>query len=276
MVQNNTDEEGANQLLLDAWKQDNDRLKEALDAQAQDDLRIQEEIDLAAHEEEDRQRTQKEQEEESERRELEKKKLKMKDFDQGTMVDDFITPRPSSYALNKLESFEYVELWYFTPEGCLDATESQRSQADDTFSLAKVGESLALRQLSAVKASRNAIKDADLTWKQMMMGKVMFLQHAQEASWPASHLNSLARFFVNLEIHPYRLRPYGERSLTLYQAKVRRNWHDKLKHNQGFNISIINKNLLQSISSEVMDKAHLDGIREVSNPCPYLVDLNAD
>ena len=47
MVQNNTDE-GANQLLLDAWKQDNDRLKEAWDAQAQDNLRIQEVIDLAA------------------------------------------------------------------------------------------------------------------------------------------------------------------------------------------------------------------------------------
>src|ERR1700676_805254 len=120
MVPNDTDEEGANQLLIDAWKQDNDRLKEAWDAQVQDNLRIQEENDLAAREEEDRQRTQKEQEEESERRELEKKKLKMKDFDQGTMVDDFITPRPSSYALNKLESFEYVELWYFTPEGCLD------------------------------------------------------------------------------------------------------------------------------------------------------------
>ena len=71
---------------------------------------------------------------------------------------------------------------------------------------------------------------------------------------------------MNLEIHPFRLRPHGEKALTLYQAKVRRNWHDKLKHNQGFNISIINETLLQSILMEVLDKVHLDGIREVSTP----------
>ena len=135
---------------------------------------------------------------------------------------------------------------------------------DDTFSLAKIGDSLALRQLSAVKASRNAVKDADLTWERMMMGKVLFLRHAQEAGLPENHLTSLACFFVNLEIHPFRLCPYGEKALTLYQAKVRHNWHDKLKHNQGFNISIINETLLQSISTEVLDKVHLNGIREVS------------
>ena len=175
IAQNNLDDEGAKQLLADAWKQDNNRMKEAWERQVQDNLHLQEEADCIAHEEEERQQTQKEQEEEIERCELEKKKPKMKEFDHGTMVDDFITPRPSTYALNKLETFEYVKLWYFTPEGCLDATESQRSQADDTFSLVKVRESLALRQLSAVKSSHNAVKDMDLTWKQMMIGKVLFL-----------------------------------------------------------------------------------------------------
>ncbi|KAF8512612.1 hypothetical protein BU17DRAFT_53962, partial [Hysterangium stoloniferum] len=138
------------------------------------------------------------------------------EFDHSTMVDDFITPRPSTCTLNKLEAFEYVERWYFTPEGCLNAAESQRSQADDIFSLAKVGDSLALRQLSAVKASCNAVKDADLTWDQMMMGKVLFLHHVQEVSWPKNHLTSLAHFFINIEIHPFCLCPYGEKTLTLY------------------------------------------------------------
>jgi hypothetical protein len=263
-AQNNIEEAAATLVLVNAWRQHNDVLKEAWDRQVQEDERLQAENDRAAQDEDERQRLRREQEEEVERQELEKKKPKMKSFDNGSMVEDFISPRPSSYALNKLESFDYVELWYFTPEGCQEALDSQRSQTDDAFSLTKVGDSLALKQLAAVKASRSAVKDSDLTWAQMMMGKVLFLQHVQDTNWPESHLKSLARFFVNLEIHPYRLRPHGERVLVLYQAKVRRNWHDRLKRDQGFNIAIINESLVQSISSEVLDRAKLDSIREVS------------
>jgi len=263
-AQNNIEEEAAKQLLVDAWRQHNDVQKEAWDRQVQEDERLQAENDRVAQDEDERQRLQREQEEEVEKQEIEKKKPKMKNFDSGSMVDDFISPRPSSYALNKLESFDYIELWYFTPDGFQDAVESQRSQTDDAFSLTKVGDSLALKQFAAVKASRSAVKDSDLTWTQMMMGKVLFLQHAQDLNWPEIHLKSLARFFINLEIHPYRLRPHGEKVLILYQAKVRRNWHDRLKRDQGFNIAIINESLVQSISSEVLDRAKLDSITEVS------------
>ena len=55
----------------------------------------------------------------------EKKKLKMKDFDDATTVGNYIAPRPAQYALRRIEDFEYVELWYFTPEGCSDATQLQ-------------------------------------------------------------------------------------------------------------------------------------------------------
>jgi hypothetical protein len=57
---------------------------------------------------------QREAEEEAERQEAKKKKPKMNSFDVNAMVDDFITPHPSTYVLNKLESFEYIKLWYFT------------------------------------------------------------------------------------------------------------------------------------------------------------------
>ena len=62
---------------------------------------------------------------EEERAEGEKKKLKMKDFDDATTVGNYIAPRPAQYALWRIEDFEYVELWYFTPEGCSDATQLQ-------------------------------------------------------------------------------------------------------------------------------------------------------
>ena len=161
------------QRLTDTWNQQKNRHIEAWNQQLIDDLRAQEELKHQQRQEEDERRAQREVEEEAERHE--KKKPKMNGFDVNITVDDFITPWPATYALNKLESFKYIELWYFTQEGCLDALENHCFQTEDT---------LALKQLSAVKASRNAIKDADLTWQQMTMGRICFLQHASAANWP--------------------------------------------------------------------------------------------
>ena len=189
----------------------------------------------------------------------------MKDFNDNTAVADFIIPRPATYALNKLETFEYVELWYFTQEGCVDAMECQRSQNDDAFGIIKTGDTVALKQLAPVKAWRNAVKDADLTWRQMSMGRISFLQHAEEAQWPPRHISALAKFFVQLEIHQLRYRHHGEKAIIIYQVGMRRNWHDKLKHDIGFNISIINETLMQNIYDDVLKKIQLEGVREVSH-----------
>ena len=74
---------------------------------------------------------------ENEWKENEKKKPKMNNFDKNAMVNDFIGPCPSVYALCRLAEFEYAELWYFTQEGCVDAMH-QRTQNEDSFSLTKV------------------------------------------------------------------------------------------------------------------------------------------
>jgi hypothetical protein len=251
------------QHLTDTWNLQKNCCVEAWNQQLLDDLRAQEELKHQQHQEEDEQRAQREAEEEVERHEAEKKP-KMNGLDVNTMVDDFITPRPATYALNKLESFEYIELWYFTQEGCLDALENHCFQTKDTLGFTKVGDTLALKQLSAVKASHNAIKDADLTWWQMTMGRICFLQHASAANWPSSHIKSLAKFFLNLEIHPTRNHKHGESILLIYQVRVRRNWHDQLKCNTGFNIGIINNSLLQAISEEFWDSLRAEGFREVS------------
>jgi hypothetical protein len=261
--------EEAIQHLTDAWTQQNNHRREAWKQQVQDDLRIQEEVEHQQRKEEAEQVAQREAEEEAERQEAERKKPKMNSFDVNTTVDDFITPCPSTYTLNKLESFEYIKLWYFTQEGCLDAHENHRFQTEDALGFTKVGNTLALKQLSAVKASRNAIKDIDLIWCQMMMGKICFLQHASTVGWPSSHIKSLAEFFLNLEIHPTRNCQHGEKILLIYQARVHRNWHDQLKRNTGFNIAIMNNTLLQSISDKFWDSLQAGSFKEVWNPIPY-------
>ncbi|KAG1903868.1 uncharacterized protein F5891DRAFT_1184813 [Suillus fuscotomentosus] len=127
--------------------------------QAEEDARIlQERLE--------RENTEKEAEQLEEQRKAEKKKPKINDFDAGAIVADVIIPRPSQYAIQKIKSMEYVELWYFSPDGCREASITSRStsDSDDAFGFAKVDGMVALKTLASFKASSKALQDHDLSW----------------------------------------------------------------------------------------------------------------
>ena len=199
-----------------------------------------------------------------ERAEGEKKKLKMRDFDEATTVGNYIAPRPAQYALRRVEDFDYVELWYFTPEGCSDATQLQLTLHDDTFGLTKVDDLVALKSISSLKASKNVVPDAELSFRQVSMAKNAFIPLMTKYQWSEKAINAFAQLFTQLELHPLRQREFGERALITYQARVRREWHDQLKLGSAFNIGILNEDLLQAIYRELLDKAQLQSLSEVS------------
>src|SRR5271156_2635622 len=203
---------------------------------------------------------------EEDRDDVEKKKPKMRDFDDATTVGNYIPPRPAQYALRRIEDFEYVELWYLSTEGCSDATQHQLTQADDTFGLAKVDDMVTLKSFSSIKASKNVVPDAELSFRQMSMAKNAFIPLMAKYQWSQKAITAFAQLFTQLELHPLRQREFGERALITYQARVRREWHDQLKLGSAFNIGIINENLLQSTYKELLDQAQLLSLNEVSLP----------
>ena len=201
---------------------------------------------------------------------VEKKKAKMKDFDDVVTVGNYIAPRPAQYALRRIEDFEYVELWYFTSEGCSDATQHQLTQYDNMFGLTKVNDMVALKSVSSLKASKNVVPDAELSFRQMSMAKNAFIPLMSKHHWSDKAINAFAQLFTQLEMHPLRQREFGERALITYQARVRREWHDQLKLGSAFNVGLINEDLLQSIYKELLDKAQVLSLKEVSLPRFYL------
>ncbi|KAF8837037.1 hypothetical protein BDN67DRAFT_1014187 [Paxillus ammoniavirescens] len=142
-----------------------------------------------------------------ERKEAEKKKLKMNDFNKMSSVPSVIIQRPSQYALQKLSTFDFVDLWYCSPTGCTEATRNNRANADDT------------------------IKDHELTFEVFLQAKNNFLFYAKNALWPPKHLDALAEFFWNIETHPMRSNPNGNTIVLTYVLRVQCNWHDDLKAN---------------------------------------------
>jgi len=243
------------QIRIAAWEE---RLRNQQEAEA---LQAQQH-----REEEEARQAEEEKLAEAERKELEKKKPKINDFDDDRMADSVIMARPSPFALNKLKNFEYIELSYFTPEGCATAAEESRATADEAFGLTKLDGFVALKPVASFRASKYVTKDKDLSWRQMTMGKNSMLHHMNKLGWPEKHVNALAHFYFILEDHPMRMRPDGDRILIIFQAALRREWHDALDRNEGFNISKINPDTLRTVADEYYDNKRMEGRNEVRVP----------
>ena len=258
-------DEQAVQQLTAAWNQTHAQDVEAWNQQIQANVAEQAEQQRLMEEEADTCRREEERQEEEERREQEKKKPKINDFDENKMVGDYVAPRPSQFAISKLKSFNYVELWYFTAEGCTKAHELNRVLPDDAYGLTRLDDVVALKPVASFKASRNVIPDADLTWRQLNMGKNTMLRYMEICEWPRKHIDAFTLFYFNLEIDEMRLRTHGERILLAYQAIVRRQWHEDLTRGKGFNIAAVNQKLLSSVADEVWDSIRTESIKQISN-----------
>ncbi|KAF8141014.1 hypothetical protein K438DRAFT_1636460 [Mycena galopus ATCC 62051] len=241
--------------LTAAWQTDWDAKKIAWDQQEIADKAVRDAATQAANDEATRKQAELDAEAAAEKREADKKKPKLNDFDSSRGISDAIAPRPSAFALRKLERFEYIELWYFTREGCDDAAASaaNRTINEDAFALTKVDDVVGLRPASSFSASRKVVKDIDLTWDQLSFAKNSMLSHMTKLAWPAKHVESLADFWYSLETHPTRSLLHGDRIVLTYQSEVRIEWHDCLRRDQGFNIASINDNLMRRASDKVWD-----------------------
>ncbi|KAF8216350.1 hypothetical protein K438DRAFT_1953303 [Mycena galopus ATCC 62051] len=227
--------------LTAAWQTDWDAKKIAWDQQEIADKAVRDAATQAANDEATRKQAELDAEAAAEKREADKKKPKLNDFD--------------TFALRKLERFEYIELWYFTREGCDDAAASaaNRTINEDAFALTKVDDVVGLRPASSFSASRKVVKDIDLTWDQLSFAKNSMLSHMTKLAWPAKHVESLADFWYSLETHPTRSLLHGDQIVLTYQSEVRIEWHDCLRRDQGFNIASINDNLMRRASDKVWD-----------------------
>ena len=117
------------------------------------------------------------------------------------MVGNYIAPRPAQYAIQQIEDFEFVELWYFTTEGCADALQHQYTQNDNTFCLSKADSMLTLKSVSSLKTSKNVIPDAELTFWQMSMAKNTLIPLMNKYDWTEKSIRAFAQFWTQLEVH---------------------------------------------------------------------------
>jgi len=181
-----------------------------------------------------------------------RKKIAFPDFDLNAVIPSQVPHGPSQYAIGKIEAMEYVELWYFTTEGCRE-TRKTTPIAADTYSPPNTDSGLALQPITATKASPNAVDDEHLSWEQIMTARHNIIATASRAGWPDKHVRSLAELYIVLESRGAT--GSSTRALILYQAVVRRQWHAAMKgRGTPFNVAKINEELLDRLNNQIRDQ----------------------
>ncbi|KAG2029158.1 hypothetical protein BDR03DRAFT_881687 [Suillus americanus] len=241
--------------LVEAWNADHDARVAEWNQDREAEARVLAEAERARTMQENDECIQREAEAEKERLEGEKKKLKMNSFDHASSVGNYLNPCPAQYAIQKLTNFEYVELWYFSPEGCKDALKFLCLVADNDLSITRTDDQLTLQPTSAFKASKAALADHELSFSIFLRAKNLFLVQISKAKWPQPNIDALSLFFWHLENHSIRNNSdIGDMVILTYASRVRQDWHDRLKRDEGFNIGNINENLIRTINEELWDK----------------------
>lgn len=190
------------------------------------------------------------------------------DFDVKTMVSDRVPHNPGQYAVGRIADMEYVELWYFTTEGCKEASTAAPTTTDNTFSILSTASGLALQSTKATKASRNAINDEHLTWEQIMTARHTLIATASKVGWPQKHTLAHAQFYINLE--GLKAAGYNPRALILYHAVVRRQWHETMcGQGDPFDLSNINEKLLVKLENQIRDHDQEELQKKASNLIRY-------
>ncbi|PPR06681.1 hypothetical protein CVT24_012976 [Panaeolus cyanescens] len=253
--------ETARQLRVEQWNQqeaerlEQERLRLA-EAEAERVRREEEAAARAAKEKEERER------DEREKRGGERK-VKVNPLAKGKKVDTTYIARPTQYALQRIKSFDYVELYYFTPEGCENGAKEDKSTGDCAVAASRIDDKIVLQSVSALKASSKVVEDAKLNWGQVLVAQTLLLEQMEKAEWPAELILSLRTFFYELSNDSMHRREMGPEAIILYQAQVRREWWDALKSPAGeaFDIGIINRDRLEQIYTENLSRKYLREVK---------------
>ncbi|KAE9395166.1 hypothetical protein BT96DRAFT_1044961 [Gymnopus androsaceus JB14] len=239
----------------------NTRTLQAWEAQLEVDRR-EEEICLRTAEETQKQL---EKEAEKEKAEEEKKCFRPPPMDQKASVPTNPQASPLPFALEKMQKYDYVELWYFGMEGCEEARLNSFVDSTTGYSFSAIGEdaaTVALRPLSTLTKLSKAIPDDLLSFTQLSIAKTLYVQTMTELGWPADYCRAWAHFYTILENHRFGCyEPHGEQVLVKYHAQVKRDWHRLILAKKAvFNVAIINEELIARIEDDVLRQMRLENM----------------
>ncbi|KAG9310696.1 hypothetical protein JVU11DRAFT_9290 [Chiua virens] len=182
--------------------------------------------------------------------------------------DTFIPPQ---HAINKLKKGEHVPPYYFTNRGIQEAEEEAPNLDDDVLTLTRMDEGGPIWQSSAaVKAKACKVPDENLTWEEFSEATYCMLHWMTLQDRPRQRTDMTGKFWLALQGHTFRHGQceYGKKALLVYQARIRRQWHQTIATPEVFSLMPLNEYRPITIQKELRDVA-------VNNQIETLRKLNA-
>lgn len=244
------DDEWAASQLLNAWEEDIQTRQAAWEEAAA---------------QEDRERAEAEAErlrEEGEARKAEdkKKKARFPPIAPGSLPPKDSGSRPCDRAITKLKNREFMELWFFTFDGCRITTDATMHDEDNALSVIQEDGRIQLHRSSSTASYRHlVVPDELLTWKDILHGKTIFLEQIAKHKWPPEYLKMFTDFYCKLEIRSElrQTHGHGEKILIRYHARARREWFTT-----PFDISTINEEWMVEAHQEMWDSVLMQNIQK--------------
>ncbi|KAG1762823.1 hypothetical protein EDD22DRAFT_822991 [Suillus occidentalis] len=247
MITANVTEVQAAETLRNTWVLTNEDLCLQWREQVAEDERLSAERKRAADEEAERERLALQLEENTARADEKKKNCSK----HSTII---LRPRPfandeealvSEFALRKIDSGKYVELYYWTNQGLDDALTNYRTRDDDSM-VPSIGEDGSTVWVSAAtsKPAAGVIADRDLSPVDFAQAILRIMAAIEERDWTKQRVLMLVQFWGAIMLHRYWNSNdlLARRAILLYQEEQRRAWHSAiLSSNGAWDISIIDE-----------------------------------
>lgn len=255
LVNANTTEEAAIQLLKGIWSAGNeaDKIRWQTQLDEEEALRV-EQLRLQTEAEDLRAQAQVAEAEAIRKEDLKKNKSKyipIPDRDIPAVTPVFA----SNYAVRKMEKGLYVELWYYTNAGLDEALRNSNTTDDEAMVMLRLPNGTTSWVPAAAARTASAVTDdKNILWEDFCQAAPRMIVAMEEADWPSERVSMLAKFWGNLQIHELRSSrdPLDQKTLIVYQAEQRRLWHLAITSPQGaYNLSRINEDILRKTREKV-------------------------
>lgn len=123
---------------------------------------------------------------------------------------------------------------------------------------------------AAARSKNSVINDEDLSWPHFDEAAHHMLEAMKENGWDDQCVNAHLQFWMTLSAHEWKngADEISKKSLLIYQACVRRRWHDTLGSTKAFNLCHLNMDLLSNIRSELVHKTAISQIAQMKTVRP--------
>lgn len=165
---------------------------------------------------------------------------------------------PCQYAVRKMKSGDYCELFYFMNASLEEAERTSFTAEEDALVMLPTADGL--HKWIPAGAARDpkvqVTKDENLTWEQFNESAPRMVASMKQNDWPDDRINMHITFWSALQNHRWRhdFDIHKQRALLLYQAQQRRRWHLAIGSSNSWSLARINQELLNEARETVFNQ----------------------